>query len=632
MALIAELRRFMGVLSAEESWPSWSAAITNALLAHGVVRPVDLDHVVPTSHLAYAMDRFARENKSLAVTAMDHGGFELARGRLVTDLSRAWGAVEARRTSAPSLTELVMAAGTHPPSGDLPDLLLHIVDQLALALSTSFAPLGGERPGLDVFPTAFALDTHSAFVGTNLPGRVPILFSIRDGLEERDLRTIRSLLAQLPYGGHHLALLLVVGPEAAVTSARERCENVRRLNGDDIVVLGRREVMTILGAHEPSRAMRKVIFSQVNLITVSPFVTSGPVPNHVFFGREAILHRIGVEAASKSFAIVGGRRIGKSSLLARLHNDRLPDAGFETLYHDCSVTPSFEAFMGARAEHWRPSRAGRTPQTFFDVLGQAARSRAKRPVVILLDEADKLIVEDQGQHWRLFLTLRSVAHYRGATFIFCGERGLAEALKASGGPLFNFAGRVNLGRLEYRAVQELVTVPMAQMEIDLPDAVTVVDLIWKYTSGHPNVVQRLCQRLVERTGRSLGHRVIGEDDVRAIVNEPKFLEQDFLETYWERATPLERIISLLMAPEARPYRLPEIIAMLSVHDLRPSPGAVKAALERLVELRCLLHQTDQGYEFAVEAFPWAVGRSATSEDLLLVLKSEFAEDATDGAA
>jgi hypothetical protein len=629
VAMIAELSRFTGTLAVDESWPAWKAAVTSALLSHGIVRPIELEHIVPASHIAYAFERFARENTALKLTTDEHGGLRLARARLVEDLSAAWAGVESKRTEAPSLTDLVTASGVQLPTGDLPDLLLHIVHQLAQALGTSFAPLGGDQPGMDVFPTAFTIDTRAAFAGTKLPGRVPILFSMKDVLEERDLRTIRALLARLPYGGRRFALLTVVGPDAAVAAAREACDNMRRLHGDDVVVLGRRDLMSILAAHEPSRAMRKLIFSQVNLTTVSPFVTSGPVPNHVFFGREAVLHTIGLEAGTKSFAIVGGRRIGKSSLLARLHNDRLPEAGLRTLYHDCSVTPSFESFMDAPASHWRRAPPPGAQMTFRDVLD---RPPDGPPLVILLDEADKLVLEDQRQGWRLFLTLRAAAHAGRAQFVFSGERGLAEALRASGGPLFNFAGRINLGRLDYRAVEELVRVPMSQMEIDLAGATAVVDLIWKYTSGHPNVVQRLCQRLVERTSGALGNRTLAGDDVLAAVNEPAFLEEDFLETYWERATPLERIISLLMAPQARAYQLMEIIAMLSVHDLRPRPAVVKAALDRLVELRCLLEHTAQGYQFAVEAFPWAVGRSATSEDLLFVLKTQYAEDVTDGAS
>jgi hypothetical protein len=627
VAMIGDLGRVTGPVTAEESWPSWSSAVTSALLTHGVARPSDLAHAIPASHVAYVLERFARENTALSLEVLEHGGLQLARACLVEDLAAAWAGLEARREQAPPLTELVRAGGTDLPSGDLPDLLLHVVSQVARALGTSFAPLGGVQHGMDVFPTAFTVDTQAAFAGTKLPGRVPVLFSLRDALDERDLHTVRTLLARLPYGGRRFALLLVVGPDAAVTAARDQCDGMRRLHGDDVVVLGRRDVMSILGAHEPSRAMRKLIFSQVNLTTVSPFVTSGPVPDHVFFGREAVLHTIGLEAGTKSFAIVGGRRIGKSSLLARLHNDRLPEAGLRTLYHDCSVTPSFDSLMAAPARHWRGAPPERAGMTFREVLECPADGV---PLVLLLDEADKLVVEDEREGWRLFLTLRAAAHAGRAQFVFSGERGLAEALRASGGPLFNFAGRINLGRLDYRAVEELVTVPMSQMEIGLRDRKAVVDLIWKYTSGHPNVVQRLCQRLVERTTGSLGQRVISGDDVGAAVHEPKFVEEDFLETYWERATPLERIISLLMAPQARPYPLMEIIAMLSVHDLRPSPAVVKSALDRLVELRCLLEHTQQGYAFAVEAFPWAVGRSTTSEDLLLVLKTQYADDALEG--
>jgi len=78
-----------------------------------------------------------------------------------------------------------------------------------------------------------------------------------------------------------------------------------------------------------------------------------------------------------------------------------------------------------------------------------------------------------------------------------------------------------------------------------------------------------------------------------------------------------------MAQEARSYRLQAILDLLAAQDLHPDPEVVKAALDRLVDLRSILRRSQAGYEFAVEAFPLVVANTTTAEDLLIVLKSQY---------
>ena len=113
------------------------------------------------------------------------------------------------------------------------------------------------------------------------------------------------------------------------------------------------------------------------------------------------------------------------------------------------------------------------------------------------------------------------------------------------------------------------------------------------------------------------------DDVDAVIDDPRFQEEDFLGTYWERATPLEQIVSLLMAQKAKSYRLQAVLDLLAAQDLKPEPEVVKAALDRLVDLRSILKRSQAGYRFAVEAFPLVLANTTTAEDLLIVLKSRY---------
>jgi hypothetical protein len=98
------------------------------------------------------------------------------------------------------------------------------------------------------------------------------------------------------------------------------------------------------------------VIRQLSLTFLSPFTLSGPVPFNRFFGRESELRQIIDGIGSTSFALVGGRRIGKSSILHRLHEYELPLKDFYSLYLDCSNIGSFEEFAATRLAGWQPRR------------------------------------------------------------------------------------------------------------------------------------------------------------------------------------------------------------------------------------------------------------------------------------
>jgi hypothetical protein len=218
--------------------------------------------------------------------------------------------------------------------------------------------------------------------------------------------------------------------------------------------------------------------------------------------------------------------------------------------------------------------------------------------------------------------LRAMTNTGRAQFVLSGERALRDAVDDPSSPLFNVTNEILLGPLDTDAATELILAPMRRLEIRLVDARAIALRIHKFASGHPNIIQRICQRLVNRLGE-MDLRLLSLRDVDAVINHPEFQEKDFLETYWERATPLEQIVSLLMAQNPEPYRLQAVLDLLAKHGLYPEPEVTKAALDRLVDLRSILKRSQAGYEFAVMAFPEVIANTTTAEDLLIVLKSQY---------
>jgi hypothetical protein len=242
------------------------------------------------------------------------------------------------------------------------------------------------------------------------------------------------------------------------------------------------------------------------------------------------------------------------------------------------------------------------------------------PLVILLDEADKLVEPDREADYPLFNTLRAMTNAGRCRFVLSGEQVLRIELTNPDSPLYNFANEMLISRLDFRAVEELVTRPMKQLEIELADEAEMVQRIWDFTSGHPNVVQRLCQRLIVRLNQR-GDRRLTLDDVETVVTDPDFLRKDFLNIYWERATALERLCSLVMAADDGVRTLTAVRQTLSERGIPATLNEVDDALERLVDLRNILQRTAEGYEFAVAAFPEVIAKTARLEDLI-ALNSE----------
>ena len=103
-------------------------------------------------------------------------------------------------------------------------------------------------------------------------------------------------------------------------------------------VLDYQDLKNILLANSPHEELLSLLVEQVNLVALSPFQIAGPV-REMFYGREnetlTIINSI-LQANKKCHAIIGPRRIGKTSLLMRIKDEIDKRKNFKTVYLDCS--------------------------------------------------------------------------------------------------------------------------------------------------------------------------------------------------------------------------------------------------------------------------------------------------------
>jgi len=470
---------------------------------------------------------------------------------------------------------------------------------------------------LDDF-VAYSIDTRAVFESLILPRQLPILVSFEVEMSDATIELLRHLLLMRKQATEsHVLVLLMFCDNQKLDQARRRVVQMfSRTFAYDIAIINHEDILALVSAREPERALRRLILSQVSLSAVSPYKAQGPTPTHLFFGREHEMREIVENAKTTSYALIGGRRIGKTSILKRLELESLPVAGFRALYHDCSYTGTEGELIQAVVtgnRRWFP--AGTSASAFPSFANVIQSLAGEQPLVILLDEADKLIATDRATGYPVFNSLRALSNTGLCTFILSGERALHTELTNPYSPLYNFAGEMLIGRLDFMAVQELVIRPMKRLEIILVDEVEIVRRIWKFTSGHPSVVQSLCQRLITRLNKRQ-IRPLTVDDVEVVVAHHDFARKDFLSVYWERATILERLCSLIMVEDAQIRTLAAVHAALQRLDLAVTLNQVDEALENLVDLRNILQRTADGYEFAVTALPLVITKTGRPHDLI----------------
>ena len=238
----------------------------------------------------------------------------------------------------------------------------------------------------------------------------------------------------------------------------------------DFVVLDREHLASII-AHNSSRRLIEIILEQVDDLSVlSPYVVRGPVPGKMFFGRESEIKTISQSIRRGDYAVVGGRRIGKSSVLLRLNRLLGDDPRYHTIYIDCEAHFTDDDFFAAVREHVDGPADG-DPRSFRQMVTRLRETSSPRQVVFLLDEIDELLAFDAERRpaGQLFKTLRAASQEGVCRFVFSGSRTLSGHLRDSRSPFFNFCDAITLGRLEEQSVSEIVRKPMRQLGIEMPD-------------------------------------------------------------------------------------------------------------------------------------------------------------------
>jgi len=386
----------------------------------------------------------------------------------------------------------------------------------------------------------------------------------------------------------------------------------------DLVLLNEQGIEKIFLSFNYLRALlEEVILKHVDFVDLSPYETMGPVSS-MFFGRLKEIKTMR-QLSHKSFAIVGARQLGKTSLMLKVRDILSLDPKIQTLYLDCSTYDDPLSLCRAIIDgiDFGHRLSIENLGEFKQVIREWCKKQ-KIKLALFLDEIDTLLAFDMEQKEILFKTFRALSQENIITLVVAGYEELFLRTKDIKSPLFNYLELIKLSFLDKKAATQLITEPMKELGIHLQDEKALVNGICKITSCFPNLIQYLCKRLIQLIA-SKRRRVIYISDVAEIEKDPDF--QDYLiSRLFSNLSPLGKIIVLLTAEDQK--------ITLSLIDEKLRGNSIHLLQQELYEeidkilMASVFAKTEQGLKFTLPHFSHILYQNMEKELLLKQLLRE----------
>lgn len=401
----------------------------------------------------------------------------------------------------------------------------------------------------------------------------------------------------------------VLVPDELGESERQELRNVQLFVSIAVALLDPLDLENMATARRsPRETWAKIVLRESDLVKISPYVLRSATPERIFYGRDAEEASLLSNVSSQSIAILGGRRIGKTSLM-RHARSAMEKAEYTVYYGDCQAVRTWEDFGSLAARSWGVHVEDPfTPDSLASMVG-VLTARTNGSLILMLDEIDHLLDWDAHQSYdevpeSFFRTCRALSQEGRAQFIFSGERTIAMKLWDPHSPHWNFCQPLQLRQLSREATRDLLFRPLNQLQVEFLEQTTAEDVAWHSTSGHPQIVQflgdLLVQKLNERPNTERGS--ISLEDINEILQSYTFNEH-YLETYWGQATRLEKLISILLvdSPKSVTVMQDDLLA----RGVHAAADEVRLAC-RMLELYGIADVVGEEYRLRIGWFPQAL--------------------------
>lgn len=343
------------------------------------------------------------------------------------------------------------------------------------------------------------------------------------------------------------------------------------------------DLTLLLLSATPVETFSKLLSSQLSLIKISPYQTRGALrKDESFFGRTSIISDI-LSRDLKNYVIIGGRQIGKSSLLQYLCRQFSKRKDVNVFYYSYLYGENILQRLAICLNLEEDSTADQIMNYLASV---------SKPHIFLLDEIDGLVEFDKQLEYINLHQLRSFSSNGKCYFILAGVWHLYQLVMCEPtSPLRNFGEPITLATLEYEACHDLVVNPLNMLGISFSSEPLIHYLI-QQTGQRANLIALVCDeivRCVDKTtyivDESMLNRVLYSTNVQSVFEEPT----DQI---------LDKIVMYLTAPK-EVFTIQDVLNELNRINYPSTLENLKNTLKHLTLELVLKEATYQKYIYAV---------------------------------
>ncbi len=312
-------------------------------------------------------------------------------------------------------------------------------------------------------------------------------------------------------GSQSIGFILETGgePPGGRTSASEPEE--RELLGERLIRLTeRRLTRAALGRGGRHAFLDLLAGAGFQFKHLSPYQLVGPLIGRamdvLFVGRESEIDEI-LRHPDKAFAIVGSRKIGKTTLLLKVRQVLSTELGSRArvVFLDCARLDPDAVWREIARVLRLPALEPSSGRLQLERHLQQSRQR----VVLLLDEIDGIYdqpgEEAEKQAETLMWNLRSLANAGLVRLVMAGYAKIHELRLNPRSAFHNFTTFIRLGALSLEAARTLVRNPMGALDIELASD-GLLDVIVERTYRVPWIIQLFCDQLIARLDERLARQ------------------------------------------------------------------------------------------------------------------------------
>lgn len=408
-----------------------------------------------------------------------------------------------------------------------------------------------------------------------LPPDLPIalgrclVYALPEQLEELEEGELVRQLRLLQTGGDVVLILSPQHPQSPMPLLQRHAQDRANLHA---VLDSPGQTEWLMGG-EPAQVLLRLLAAQLQVTRISPYQTRGGVTREdVFFGRERLLARV-LNREPANYLVVGGRQLGKSSLLKAVQR---------RLQEHPSIACHYLSLRDHRLTPRLATQFGLPVETPLEAIIEHLQSQSQgRRLYLLIDEADLFFRDEARNGYPQLSALRALSEEGRCWFMLAGFWDLyAAALLDYQSPLRNFGDILAIGGLEPSACQALATEPLRRLRVGYANDALAERLI-EASGRRANLVAILCQECLQALGPD--ERVIEERHLRqALESQPV---QDALVGWGrlstdEQACRLDRIAVYHTAQQGH-TSLTALDALVQAHGATGQAQALRRSLARL---------------------------------------------------